>query len=82
MTNHKGVEIVVGSWIVYGQGQDDRDAGEVMEMHEDGTASVAWEGGACLIRDAIHTESDVYTSRRAALVAAFGEDAVARHYGI
>ena len=82
MTNHEGVEIEAGDWVVGGTAGIDRDAGEVIEVNADGTATVAWEAGACRIRDKMAIDCDVYSDRRAALIAAFGAERVSRAYGI
>jgi hypothetical protein len=82
MTSRDGIEIEEGDWVVGGLAGVDRDAGEVIEVHSDGTATVAWEAGACRIRDRMSVDCDVYNDRRAALVAAFGEERVRSAYGI
>lgn len=81
MANREGIEIETGNWVVSASGPD-QDAGKVVAIHDDGTASVAWEAGAAVVRDRIATECDVYEDRRAALVAAFGERRVKSAYGI
>jgi hypothetical protein len=73
MENAHGIEIEIGDWIVSAAGPD-QDAGQVLAIHDDGTATVAWEAGACKVRDRIATECDVYETRVGALQAAFGRD--------
>lgn len=47
MTNHEGVEIEAGDWIVAGK-DNDADFGKVVDVDEErGNFMVAWEVGAC-----------------------------------
>jgi len=64
MTNHEGVQIEVGEYIVAGQGED-ADYGRVIAVDGD-EADVAWECGGARIAFSSGDKADVYTSQESA----------------
>ncbi len=71
MTNHEGVEIQVGEYIVSGEGED-ADYGQVLEIESvdgfgaAGPAEVAWQSSGTRGSVRNGERCDVYTSREAA----------------
>jgi len=66
MTNHEGVEIEAGDWVVSGEGSE-RDYGQV-EADAAGNMSVCWHGPGAYVRTPIDNGDrvDVYTDRMSA----------------
>lgn len=72
MTNHEGIEIEAGDYVVGGEGED-RDFGRVLAVDDDGI-TVAWVGGAAK-RTVAADEArklSVYSEEAGARESAFG----------